>query len=853
MENYSNLSETSRDSGFEIIVSRLTQIEHNGYTKPEKPTTCNIPEQIESTQKDNTASKLSVSQSISSSQHSGEETKKKKRNRKKKNQQQQNSQPDAGSKNLSTNSEGQSDSTEKAEDPLVSALLSMGFTASQISAAASACGGTLNATADDLVAWIFENEEGNQEDSQTQAQSPPSNPQNEDFSSATETNNDRVTGAVSVKPSKPESESAPLQSHVTMLKVQHQQRMANLAAAQVIKEEEAAAEREREAKAAAQRLAAKREEQRRINREWNNREQVRQKEEAQAKFMEEMEKRRVIELGKAKEAQKRAQMHISQVVTASQNIHARSPHHQHAPHPTAILSSPTSSSHQPSHFQVANMHQHSMPVPSPMNSSQFEMLPPDLHQVNNGKATHPENINIRHGRGHNQSHPRNAYPNAMIGRPSPTVYGNEQNSNEYNNTHPMQHGNVLPVYMDNLGYQVDSYTNAPLQRENIESQRNKKSSKNGPPPHLEVNAFDFPELGKEKATKVMKSKPNQTKTQPTSNEANSFSSSGNSARKSSKGKGRHAKQKNYSPANIKRPVSRSPPPGFQVSSNTPYTDAPSMQNAKVEEPKDINIDETPNQLGEIRATAKVFVPTFFKPPPPTVVADKDSNVASSAQATSIAGLHEQTNTTQTELVPPPFTPQPFTQSPLPSHSSPYDPTAALLAPVNSLLSSVGQPPISQDDSITGPSSSLLASVSSSLLGPNVNSLSSVPNSAPSSSPHSPIQSSASSITGGIAISAEEQMLGGSAMALDSHIGSGGSSILESIPLSASLANSSGLDNISTSNIWGGGSNTSSGLGGFSAFSANTPGFGESKKNEGNDSVGGGWGSGNALGGTGSIW
>eukprot|EP00957_Ditylum_brightwellii_P130227 9934221-Ditylum_brightwellii.AAC.1 len=66
-----------------------------------------------------------------------------------------------------------------------------------------------------------------------------------------------------------------------------------------------AARRKQEAHAAALRLAEKREEQRRIRREWNNREQVRQREEAQARLAEEMEQRRRLEIERAKtEAQR---------------------------------------------------------------------------------------------------------------------------------------------------------------------------------------------------------------------------------------------------------------------------------------------------------------------------------------------------------------------------------------------------------------------------------------------------------------------------------------------------------------------------------------------------------------------
>ena len=136
---------------------------------------------------------------------------------------------------------------EQQDDPMVTALLGMGFMKDQIYAAAKACGGFHRATADDLVVWIL----GQGADA--------------DYT-PTEESNDH-------KPSAVEDDSAFVET-ATKTKV-------------VVQEEQDAALTEEEVKKqqeAEERLKAKREEKRRRNREWNNREQDRQQTEAQAKM-----------------------------------------------------------------------------------------------------------------------------------------------------------------------------------------------------------------------------------------------------------------------------------------------------------------------------------------------------------------------------------------------------------------------------------------------------------------------------------------------------------------------------------------------------------------------------------------
>lgn len=107
------------------------------------------------------------------------------------------------------------------EDPLMTALLGMGFEYDQVMDGIEGCGGRARATADDVVAWIFAQPQGKAATKKT-------------------TTSHTATSSSSSKQSKQQPD-------------------------------------------AAEKLAAKREEQRRRNREWNNRAQVRQAMEAQDK------------------------------------------------------------------------------------------------------------------------------------------------------------------------------------------------------------------------------------------------------------------------------------------------------------------------------------------------------------------------------------------------------------------------------------------------------------------------------------------------------------------------------------------------------------------------------------------
>ena len=131
------------------------------------------------------------------------------------------------------------------EDPMITALLGMGFTKEQITEAVAALGGINNVTADDVVVWIFGTGE-----------------------SETDPSNTTISHQKAVE-SYEEVKTEDKQHH---------------ADAQSIKDQVNSAIRADDELIAAQRLAAKREDQRRRNREWNNKEQKRQREEAQAKL-----------------------------------------------------------------------------------------------------------------------------------------------------------------------------------------------------------------------------------------------------------------------------------------------------------------------------------------------------------------------------------------------------------------------------------------------------------------------------------------------------------------------------------------------------------------------------------------
>lgn len=216
-------------------VERLKDIERNGYT----------PRKNEMPKEEEEADMKRINSTVSDSS-----IRKKKKKKKKQQQQQQQQATEAITPKVANPTADVVSISENDKDPLVSLLLGMGFTEKQIKAAAKACGGTNRATADDLIAWIFAEESGEHE------------------------SDDRSQQNQSVVDTMPTVKEEKLHPNVEDERVKEAKRL------------EEAVKREEEARIVAQRLAAKREETRRRNREWNNRTQVRQREEEQAKLEE---------------------------------------------------------------------------------------------------------------------------------------------------------------------------------------------------------------------------------------------------------------------------------------------------------------------------------------------------------------------------------------------------------------------------------------------------------------------------------------------------------------------------------------------------------------------------------------
>jgi hypothetical protein len=236
----------------ERVLKRLSDVEINGYSPPTSF------QDIENEDDEEGA----MGQTVLVSQEGGSQNDKRKKKKKKKQKQKKlaaqkasevagkatTQQIQSGDITSSSATQGQSP---PEKDPLVVALLGMGFAEEQINAAVKACGGTNRATADDLLTWILgQDADGNMDNVSTTPDDPQQSPPSPRQEEIVEVTPDTV---VSASPNRMETEK--------------------------IKQAEAAS---REKEEAARRLAAKREEKRRRNREWNNREQARQQEAAKA-------------------------------------------------------------------------------------------------------------------------------------------------------------------------------------------------------------------------------------------------------------------------------------------------------------------------------------------------------------------------------------------------------------------------------------------------------------------------------------------------------------------------------------------------------------------------------------------
>ena len=250
--NASSSDKTAYMRMLKVIEDRLKEVEKNGFSPLPK-----LEEEIPAL----------VEELTSESTSSAPKKKSKKKNKKKAKEPtpapapapaDSSAEPEAVSK-------GKSSSSDDLSDPVAVALLGMGFTEEQIKAAANAFGGYVGA--DDMVMWILsggDTSAAEQIDANTQQTS---QKQKESVSSTTGT-----------------------KSFTTKAQQKAQTRAQKRA-------EEAARKRQEDI-ANAQKAAAKREEQRRLRREWNEREQARQQEEKNAKLAKAMEKQRQVEMEK---------------------------------------------------------------------------------------------------------------------------------------------------------------------------------------------------------------------------------------------------------------------------------------------------------------------------------------------------------------------------------------------------------------------------------------------------------------------------------------------------------------------------------------------------------------------------
>ena len=236
----------------QLLAIRLKFVEHHGYSSAKEVTG------------PSPSSQETIS-STSTSQKKNTETTSKSKKKKKKKKDSLAPKTSGTSTNL-LNAPPRKPAT-ATNDPLVSALLAMGFSNEQIDAAVLAFGGTDRVTADDMVVWILERESN---------------------------------GGIGSDPSTDNAVEDAKSTHISQEQIFDAEDMQRRAEEQAKKDAEEALKKVAEKKAAAERQAAKREEQRRIRREWNNREQIRQQEEAHARLADEVQRRKQIESEKAK-------------------------------------------------------------------------------------------------------------------------------------------------------------------------------------------------------------------------------------------------------------------------------------------------------------------------------------------------------------------------------------------------------------------------------------------------------------------------------------------------------------------------------------------------------------------------
>jgi len=486
------------EEAIESLIGRLNDVELNGYT----PLKTNTENRNDNSSNDELEQRREYRKSTGANESNKSSKKKKKKKKKDYN--------DDNEESSVTASVASTAKRTEEVDPMVTALLAMGFTEEQIHSAADACGGTDRATADDLVEWIL----GGGVSNTTPRESTDGNDLSESIQNR----------------------------HNSVERNRVMEQNEKQAAMEARKEAEEAEKREVEAKAAAERLAAKREEQKRIRREWNNREQLRQQEEVKARLAEEVERKRRIEIEKAKAAAQRAAKERAAASAAAYMLHHGGSNLQ------ATNTSNTNVGATPL-FQGAPFSTgdpNSMPI-------EYSSFSQDVHSTNIPFGMQ-QSVNL-------------SFPQATSNYAS---------------------GSAPGVDADDL-LTPDRTSRS-------------KSSKKSSPVELAVNGYEFPVLGTNMSSSPPRRQRSKNKDSP-----NNIDNRKEAGPRSN----RPRKKKNESPSqsSINRPVE---------------TIHPRMLSSQMNENVNLNPTEDSyesNHLGEIRATAKEFVPTNFtvsaspQPPP----------------------------------------------------------------------------------------------------------------------------------------------------------------------------------------------------------------------------------------------
>lgn len=329
----------------ERMRDRLKDVEQNGYSPP-PPEPEIVPEEPKVVDKtpspldtsksatatnddDNDSEEPDVTELIPQQEESNNKTTGKKKKKKKKKGQQADSDNAknaqlGGGKNSGAATASQNIS---AQDPLVVALLGMGFTEEQIQAAVKACGGTDRATADDLVVWILS------EGASTEAPAPvpaPVQPRVVEIRKAAPPPAPKPAPKPVPKLA-PKPPPAPVQQSTVPSKPKPKEVSPAVEEARA-KEAKAVATKEEEARLKEQRLAAKREEKMRRNREWNEKAQARQKDEEKAKIAQAVADANRVATERALQAAAIQQQQQLQLQAQQHARMAQAHAQQHAPH-----------------------------------------------------------------------------------------------------------------------------------------------------------------------------------------------------------------------------------------------------------------------------------------------------------------------------------------------------------------------------------------------------------------------------------------------------------------------------------------------------------------------------------------